>query len=144
MRPESFVESEDEQQQGNLELLSGDHVAGRLGRSQRPPRLGELAGMHDILQGMQDLRDGPQLWAHSGRVAHYHTASNARRLVWRFSVRRRPGKIQKDKEKEKAEHRNFIVLALVIFDKVGWPGDSQRPAVNWRGQLGKTSGADML
>ncbi len=61
--PRALSRSEDEQAGQPRVIASGDLLRGRLGRSQgdQELKLTEPLSMHDILQGMQDLRDGPQL-----------------------------------------------------------------------------------
>ncbi len=75
--------------------------------------------------------------AHSGRVARRTPTGNARRqCVWRFSVRRRPGKI-KDKERRNwAEHREWLLIVLMVAKRR--LGTIQRPAVKRRDSEKKT------
>ncbi len=76
---------------------------------------GELSreNVHDILQGMQDLRGWPAVVL-AERVAPTHTGQRPQRqLVWRFGVRRRPGRNQEDKRKRQGrEHRECIYAAF--------------------------------
>ncbi len=48
--------------------------------------------------------------------------------VWRFSVRRRPGKIKDNKKKEQGQApRVHLACFLIVFDKVGKPTERNRP-----------------
>ncbi len=106
----------------NLELLRGDHVArGRLDEAKETAETkGELS-REDRRHLARHARP-TRVMARSCRLAAElrsatHTplrATPVRQCVWRFSVRRRPGKI-KDKERQGRAPRVHLALLLIVF-----------------------------
>ncbi len=74
---------------------------------------------------------GPQLQTHSGAHGATHPGQRPQGNVWRFGVRRRPGKIKTKKKARPSTARVHLALLLIVFDK-GRQTDErnrQRPAV---------------
>ncbi len=100
---------------------SGDHVGDDLNeaKEETAETKGELSreNVHDILQGMQDLRGWPAVGAHSGRVARRTPTGNARKAMrgGLASV----GDLAKSKTKEKARPStaSAFAAAFVVFDR---------------------------
>ncbi len=88
---------------------------------------------------MQDLHSGVTVsQTHSGARSATHTTGNAlEQLVWRFSVRRRPGKIKDKKSEAEREHLLALLINLrSIYDGTE-PSESTRSS--WRDSLAKTN-----
>ncbi len=111
------------------------------GQAKRDPQetKGELSreDVHDILQGMQDLRGWPAVVdSQRARSADAHPTEqrqgNASGGLASVGDRQ-----NQDKRKGKAEHRLSAFAALIVFDKVGKPTERNRPEA--RGQAGGTA-----